>query len=34
MEEKALLVLFALRGNVEEGEDDRRGLGLCQRRML
>ena len=34
MEEKALLVLFELRGDFEEGEDDGRGLGLRQRRVL
>ena len=34
MEEKAILVLFDLRGDFEEGQDDGRGLGLHQRRVL
>ena len=31
MEEDAVFVLFDLRGNLEEGYDDRRGLGLRER---
>ena len=31
MEEKAILVLFDLRGDFAEGQDDGRGLGLRQR---
>jgi hypothetical protein len=33
MEEDAVLVLFDLRGDLEEGHDDRRGLGLRERGM-
>lgn len=34
MEEDAIFVLFDLRGDFEEGQDDSRGLGLGQRRVL
>ena len=34
MEEDAVLVLFDLRGNLEQGHDDRRGLGLRERGMV
>ena len=34
MEEDAILVLFDLGGEFKEGEDDRRGLSLCQRGVL
>ena len=34
MEEKAILVLFDLHGDFEEGQDDGRGLGLRQCRVL
>ena len=34
MEEDAIFVLFDLGGNFKECEDDRRGLGLCQRGVL
>ena len=34
MEEEAVLVLFALRGDLEEGHDDRRGLGLRECGMV
>jgi hypothetical protein len=34
MKEKALLVLFDLRGDFEEGQDNGRGLGLRQRGVL
>ena len=34
MQEDAILVLFDLGGNFEEGEDDGRGLRLGQGRML
>ena len=34
MEEDAILVLFDLRGNFEEGENDGRGLGLREPSVL
>ena len=34
MEEDAILVLFDLRGDFEEGENDRRGLGLREHGVL
>ena len=34
MEEDAGFVLFDLRGNLEEGYEDRRGLGLRERGMV
>ena len=34
MEEDTVLVLFDLRGDLEEGHDDRRGLGLRERGMV
>lgn len=34
MEQEAIFVLFDLRGDFKEGEDDRRGLGLGQRGMV
>ena len=34
MEEDPILVLFDLRGDFEEGQDDGRGLGLGQRGVL
>jgi len=34
MEEDAILVLFDLYGDLEEGYNDRRGLGLRERGMV
>ena len=34
MEEDAILVLFDLYGDLEEGHDNRRGLGLRERGMV
>jgi hypothetical protein len=34
LEEDAVLVLFDLRGDLAEGHDDRRGLGLRERGMV
>lgn len=34
MEEQAILVLFDLRGDFEEGQDDGRGLGLREHGVL
>ena len=30
MEAEAILILFDLYGDFEEGEEERRGLGLCE----
>ena len=34
MEDDAILILFDLCGDFEEGQDDRRGLGLCECGMV
>ena len=34
MEEDAILILFDLCGDFEEGQDDGRGLGLCECGMV
>ena len=34
MEEEAIFVLFDLYGDLKEGHDDRRGLGLRKRGMV
>ena len=34
MEEEAILRRFDLCGDLEEGEDERRGLGLCECGMV